>query len=55
MYKLIIFLLYSLISFSSQASDIVSNKSIGMELARDIANETVLACRKASDAGRTER
>lgn len=46
MYKLVIFMLFSLISFSSQASDIVSDKSIGMELARDIANETVLACRK---------
>ena len=46
MYKSVIFLLFSLISFSSQASDIVSDKSIGMELARDIANETVLACRK---------
>jgi uncharacterized protein GlcG (DUF336 family) len=28
------------------AADIVSDKSIGMELARDIASETVLACRK---------
>lgn len=46
MYKLVIFMLFSLISFSSQASDIVSDKSIGMELARDIANETILACRK---------
>ncbi len=46
MYKSVIFLLSSLISLSSQASDIVSDKSIGMELARDIANETVLACRK---------
>ena len=27
------------------ASDVVSDKSIGMELARDIANEAVLACR----------
>ncbi|HEB81823.1 MAG TPA: heme-binding protein [Gammaproteobacteria bacterium] len=28
------------------AADIVTENSIGMELARDIANETVLACRK---------
>ena len=28
------------------AEDVVSDKSIGMELARDIANETVMACRK---------
>ena len=46
MYKSFVFVLCSLISLSSQASDIVSDKSIGMELARDIANETVLACRK---------
>ena len=47
MYKLFIFVLCSFISLSSQAGDIVSDKSIGMELARDIANETVLACRKS--------
>lgn len=28
------------------ASDVVSNKSIGMELARDLASETISACRK---------
>lgn len=28
------------------AADVISDKSIGMELARDIANETVMACRK---------
>ena len=28
------------------AADVVSDKSIGMELARDIANEAVMACRK---------
>jgi uncharacterized protein GlcG (DUF336 family) len=28
------------------AADIVSDKNIGMDLARDIANEAVLACRK---------
>ena len=31
---------------TAQAEDIVSDKSIGMELARDIANETINACRK---------
>ena len=34
------------LGLSTHAADIVSDKSIGMELARDIANETVLACRK---------
>ena len=29
------------------AADIVTDKSIGMELSRDIANETITACRKA--------
>lgn len=28
------------------AADVVSNKSIGMELARDLASETINACRK---------
>lgn len=28
------------------AADVVSNKSIGMELARDLASETIMACRK---------
>lgn len=28
------------------AADVISDKSLGMELARDIANEAVLACRK---------
>jgi uncharacterized protein GlcG (DUF336 family) len=30
----------------TQAADVVSDKSIGMDLARDIANETILACRE---------
>jgi uncharacterized protein GlcG (DUF336 family) len=34
-----------LFAISSHASDIVSDKSIGMELARDIASETINACR----------
>ena len=29
-----------------QAKDVVVDKSIGMELSRDIASETILACRK---------
>ncbi len=29
------------------ANDIVTDKSISMELARDLANETIIACRKA--------
>lgn len=29
-----------------QAEDVVTDKSIGLELARDIASETILACRK---------
>lgn len=37
--------LVGLLCTSAQAADIVSDKSIGMELARDIANETVNACR----------
>jgi len=33
-------------SFSVQAEDVISDKNIGMDLARDIANETVMVCRK---------
>ena len=33
-------------SLSAAASDIITDKSIGMELSRDIANETIIACRK---------
>lgn len=40
----LIVLFFSL-SYSAQAADVVSDKSIGMELARDIANETIFACR----------
>ncbi len=36
----------ALTSLSVQASDVIVDKSIGMELSRDIANETILACRK---------
>jgi len=34
-------------SVSIQAKDVVTDKSIGMELARDIASATVMVCRKA--------
>lgn len=42
-------LLFSALLFtglSVQAADIVNDKSIGMELARDIADETIKACRE---------
>jgi uncharacterized protein GlcG (DUF336 family) len=42
----LIFLLLVCVTQPISAADIVSDKSIGMELARDIASETVLACRK---------
>jgi len=34
------------ISNTTQADDVINDKNIGMELARDIATETILACRK---------
>lgn len=40
------FLLLVFLTKATWAADIVSAKSIGMDLARDIANESVLACRK---------
>lgn len=40
-----IFLL-TLLWRGTQAADVVSDKNIGMELARDIASEAILACRK---------
>ncbi|MCU7960329.1 MAG: heme-binding protein [gamma proteobacterium symbiont of Bathyaustriella thionipta] len=42
---IISFALFS-IGQAAHSADIVSEKSIGMELARDIASEAVLACRK---------
>ena len=42
----LIFLSLTVFTKSTLSADIVSDKSIGMELARDIASETVLACRK---------
>ena len=44
--KMIFSLLLVLVSISAYAGDIIVDKSIGMELSRDIANETILACRK---------
>ena len=38
--------LFIMFSLSVQAGDVIVDKSIGMELSRDIANETILACRK---------
>ncbi|MBT8118762.1 MAG: heme-binding protein [Gammaproteobacteria bacterium] len=37
--------LFASIGFSAQAADVVTDNSIGMELARDIATETIMACR----------
>ncbi|MDT8383640.1 MAG: heme-binding protein [Gammaproteobacteria bacterium] len=34
------------INATASAADVVNDKSIGMELARDIANEAVMACRR---------
>ena len=42
----LMFLLLVCFTQTTLAADIVSDKSIGMELARDIAYESVLACRK---------
>jgi len=38
--------LAALLGGTAHASDVVSSKSIGMELARDLASETITACRK---------
>ncbi len=40
-------LFVSLTSISVLAGDVIVDKSIGMELARDIASETIIACRKS--------
>ena len=45
-FQLVTSMLITSLGFIAHAADVVSDKSIGMELARDIANETVLACRK---------
>lgn len=46
MKTLIAFSLSLLLSTASYAADVVNDKSIGMELARDVANATIEACRK---------
>ena len=33
------------VTLTAQAADVLSEKNIGMELARDIANESIVACR----------
>lgn len=45
-FNLMVGLMAFLTSLSVHAGDIVTDKSIAMELARDIANETIIACRK---------
>lgn len=42
----IIVYILAFMSFAVHGADVVSAKNIGMELARDIANESVMACRK---------
>lgn len=44
--KIISGILLSILVTQSYAADVVTDKSIGMELARDIANEAIQACRK---------
>jgi len=44
--QLAIVLTTALAGLSAHAADVIKDTSIAMELARDIANETVLACRK---------
>ena len=44
--NVVVGLLTGLMGMSVHAAEIVNSKSIGMELARDIANETIVACRK---------
>ena len=46
MKQIMIGLIFFISSLSLQASDVITEKTIGMELARDIANETIMACRK---------
>lgn len=45
--KITLLLVFLLINASVNAKDVVVTKNIGMELSRDIANEAVMACRKA--------
>lgn len=41
-----VFFVSLLLSTASYAADVVTDKSIGMELARDVASATIEACRK---------
>ncbi len=43
--KQILSLLFTLLPMAASAADVVEEKNIGMELARDLASEAVLACR----------
>ena len=45
-FKYLLVLAFVVTSHLSHAADVVTDKSIGMELARDIANEAIQACRK---------
>ena len=45
--KVILLFVSFLLSVGVNAKDVVVTKNIGMELARDIANEAVMACRKS--------
>ena len=44
--SLLCFVVLIFISNTTNADDVVSDKNIGMELARDIVTEAILACRK---------
>lgn len=46
MLKLLISVVFTCTGVATYAADVVSDKSIGMDLARDIANEAIMACRK---------
>ena len=46
LFKLYTVIFLSMFARYSYAADVVTDKSIGMELSRDIANEAIQACRK---------
>lgn len=45
-FRFLIVIFLVTIEHTAHAADVVSDKNIGMELARDIANESILACRE---------
>lgn len=45
-FKLVFSILIAGMGFIVHATDVVNDNSIGMDLARDVANEAILACRK---------